>query len=83
MSALGHKRTFELASGMSALSPKADMAPTARVDDQVQKPPATITKLIPPPPTSLTLAPPIPNAGGADVRWRTVRDGPAQSRQGP
>ena len=38
------------------------MAPTARVDDQVQKPPATITKLIPPPPHALyrTALPPIP-----------------------
>ncbi len=47
---------------MSALPPKADMAPTARVDHQVQKPPATITKLIPPPSIALKLAPPIPNA---------------------
>ncbi len=41
---------------------QADMAPTARVDHKVQKPPATITKLIPTPPFTLKLAPPIPNA---------------------
>ena len=38
------------------------MAPTARVDDQVQKPPATITKLIPLLLNALKLTPPIPNA---------------------
>ena len=30
MSALGQKRTFRLASGMSALPPRADMRPTVR-----------------------------------------------------
>ncbi len=47
---------------MSALPPKADMAPTARVDHKVQKPPATITNLSPLLLNALKLAPPIPNA---------------------
>ncbi len=48
---------------MSALPPKADMAPTARDAHQVKKqPPATITNLSPPLLNALKLAPPIPNA---------------------
>ncbi len=38
--------------------------------------------LIPPPPHTLKLPPPIPSAGGADVRWRTVRSGPVQQARG-
>jgi hypothetical protein len=65
MSALGRKQTFECVSAMSALPPKADMAPTARVDHQVQKtPPLPPQTLSPPLLTPLKLAPPIPNARG-------------------
>jgi len=78
MSALGQKQTSEGASAMSALPPKADMQADARVDHQVQIPPLTPQTLSPLLLNTLKLAPPIPNAGGADVRWRTVRDGPAQ-----
>jgi hypothetical protein len=59
------------------------MAPTARVDDQVKATSRHHNELIPPPLHARKLAQPIPSAGGADVRWRTVRDGTAQSRQGP
>ena len=77
MSALGQMQTFERASRMSALPPKADMAPTARVDHQVQKPPAAITNLSPLPPTPLNSRRPFQTLRLADVRWRTVRSGPA------
>jgi len=68
---------------MSALPPKADMAPTAPAVHQVKATSRHDNELIPPPLNALKLAPPIPIAGGADVRWRTVRSGPAQSGQGP
>ena len=82
MSALGQKQTFELASGMSALPPKADMALTARAVHQVKatsRPPQTLS---PPPPTPLNSRRPFQSPGGADVCWRTVRDGTAQQERG-
>jgi len=83
MSALGQKQTFGRALDMSALPPRADMAPTALVDGQVQKPPAATSNLSPPPLNALNLRRPFQTPGGADVRWRTVRDGTARSGQGP
>ncbi len=62
MSALGQKRTSERALAMSALPPKADMAPSARAVHQVKATYRHYTELIPPPPHALKLAPPIPNA---------------------
>jgi hypothetical protein len=38
--------------------------------------------LSPPPPTPLDSRRPFQMPGGADVRWRTVRDGPAQQERG-
>ena len=53
-----------------------------RASETSKQPPATITNLSPLLLNALKLAPPIPNAGGADVRWRTVRDGTAQQERG-
>ena len=84
MSALGRKQTFECVSAMSALPPKADMAPTARVDHQVQKTSRRQNQTLSPPlPAPLNFRRPFQTLRRADVRWRTVRDGTAQSRQGP
>ncbi len=68
---------------MSALPPKADMAPTARVDHKVQKPPATITKLIPTPPFTLKLAPPIPNAQACRRALADCTDWAGATGKGP
>ncbi len=62
MSALGQMQTFERASRMSALPPKADMAPSAWDVHQVNAASRYHNQPIPTPPPSLTLAPPIPNA---------------------
>jgi len=58
------------------------MALTARAVHQVKATSRYHIQLIPTPLQRLKLAPPIPNAGGADVRWRTVRSGPVQQERG-
>ncbi len=63
MPALGQKQTFECALEMSALPPKADMAPTAWHVLYVKAASRhTPQNLIPAPPQRLKLALPIPNA---------------------
>jgi len=62
MSALGQMQTFERASRMSALPPKADMAPTAWDAHQVRATTCHHNQLLPTTSHALKLAPPIPNA---------------------
>ena len=79
MSALGQKQTFELASAMSALPPKADIAglspmaldtPTARPD--LSERAYLLTVPFPATVKSLSVEPPV-DRGAAEVRCRVIR----------